>query len=1166
MTEPWQYRPTQDRLLVFVSSRLQECAEERKTVARAIASIAQQPVLFEHLGARPYPPRDLYLSRLRDSQIMIGLYRAGYGYVDTANGMKVSGLEDEFRFAQRFSIPALFYISRSDAGRDERLAAMLNEMQRGGNTVWFYDNPEQLYDRVREDLAALITDRFLGATSQQGVLHETAADVLARVLLRTGVIVRRTALLRDLNVSSDVVCVHGPAGIGKTILVAQYADASGAAFVRATGLSPKEMFEACAWAIAGGNVERAPNATLEGARAAFTDAWHRVASALLVVDECDYTQELLDAIARAGGLKANRRLVFTSREPAHAHTNVEVRPWAPVEVDELLRAAPSSASIPQRVREEGNPLRLQEAIAGSEHGSGGADLGRLQGAAGEVVRYLALADGPLSAEQILALRADPTYTIDALLEDVKRVGRLVEDSPRGFRLVHVQVAAEVVRQVRESAQRIQFFGHRLLRLFDASSEPRRAYAVASLLGDGSAARYASAAAREAIRLGDWKVGVRVVDELLARALSEEGKIEAFHLMVSLVYPLELMGNAERAEELLGKARTHAAALGASAQAIVDETELSSRARRRLRAEDVEALSAIYRRYSDDNRRWDRARLGLELSALYIAARRYEDARDILRPTLADFEQLGDEYGVDLAQRNLASALSEIPGADVEAERLVGIIEERTRAEPDARRQRAWLCNILTRRLRKSGRYEDAERTATEAIAIGSELGDESVRAVNYLNLGNVYRDMREPARAIEAYATAARVAQACGRGDVEADSSRLTAGILNDFSKIQGFAAKDQPLLAKTYAQHAVGLLRGGVSYEPLGAALVELSEAQESLGDGKAAAEALFEAARAFEDDADEARFAWALRKAVHLALPDHVELYIARLSEVLRTERLPADAPLADQFMMLAKSLVGRAPRRALMPVLSMHLGELRSHMPDGARGAIVSALTEAVERTAFGVARESWRPLYAGVVFSSLLRDRPQPFFAYRLARALARGATGLFVREEPEGSRLWTLVLDLGRPVTISISSLDSSPETSVAAFALAMFMKGFEDELRRELLADEELADELQIHVAHVDHVPNDLRVMLDQQLGVGAKLAKEACIVTRPSDFQVPTPTTVFVGPRFLVELELGTGRGGSLQELFGYALVEVVFQLLRGAVEVESLYPKVVSLVRKTL
>jgi hypothetical protein len=83
---------------------------------------------------------------------------------------------------------------------------------------------------------------------------------------------------------------------------------------------------------------------------------------------------------------------------------------------------------------------------------------------------------------------------------------------------------------------------------------------------------------------------------------------------------------------------------------------------------------------------------------------------------------------------------------------------------------------------------------------------------------------------------------------------------------------------------------------------------------------------------------------------------------------------------------------------------------------------------------------------------------------------------------------------------------------------------------------------------------------------LGRKLAEEACIVTRPSDFQVRTPTTVFVGPRFFAELELGTGRGGSLQELLGYVLVEVVFQLLRGEVELESLYPKVVSLVRRTL
>jgi hypothetical protein len=45
-------------------------------------------VLFE-LGARPYPPRDLYLAYLRQSDVFIGVYGQQYGWI--APDQEVSG-------------------------------------------------------------------------------------------------------------------------------------------------------------------------------------------------------------------------------------------------------------------------------------------------------------------------------------------------------------------------------------------------------------------------------------------------------------------------------------------------------------------------------------------------------------------------------------------------------------------------------------------------------------------------------------------------------------------------------------------------------------------------------------------------------------------------------------------------------------------------------------------------------------------------------------------------------------------------------------------------------------------------------------------------------------------------------------------------------------------
>lgn len=58
--------------------------------------------------------------------------------------------------------------------------------------------------------------------------------------------------------------------------------------------------------------------------------------------------------------------------------------------------------------------------------------------------------------------------------------------------------------------------------------------------------------------------------------------------------------------------------------------------------------------------------------------------------------------------------------------------------------------------------------------------------------------------------------------------------------------------------------------------------------------------------------------------------------------------------------------------------------------------------------------------------------------------------MFVRHQETSSRVWTVVLNLDRRVTVTIMALDETPETSLAGFALAMFIKAFEAELGRDI--------------------------------------------------------------------------------------------------------------------
>ncbi|HYA52426.1 MAG TPA: DUF4062 domain-containing protein, partial [Streptosporangiaceae bacterium] len=79
---------------VFVSSTLEELAQERAAARRAIRRLHLVPVWYES-GARPHPPRAMYRAYLAQSQVFVGIYWQRYGWV--APGMGISGLEDEFR-------------------------------------------------------------------------------------------------------------------------------------------------------------------------------------------------------------------------------------------------------------------------------------------------------------------------------------------------------------------------------------------------------------------------------------------------------------------------------------------------------------------------------------------------------------------------------------------------------------------------------------------------------------------------------------------------------------------------------------------------------------------------------------------------------------------------------------------------------------------------------------------------------------------------------------------------------------------------------------------------------------------------------------------------------------------------------------------------------------
>ncbi len=230
-------RTPDQRLRIFVSSTLQELAEERRAARHAIERLHLAPVMFE-LGARPHPPRELYRAYLHQSDVFLGLYWERYGWV--APEEQVSGLEDEYDLCPP-ELPRLLYIKSPAPAREERLGRLLDRIRDDDRAAYkYFETSKELARLVEADLAILLAERFDqsrlllsvdggAVTAAPDEPPETAPGIDAEQLLTpvrlptplTGLVGRdpEIAALRGMLVSGTrLLTLVGPGGIGKSRL------------------------------------------------------------------------------------------------------------------------------------------------------------------------------------------------------------------------------------------------------------------------------------------------------------------------------------------------------------------------------------------------------------------------------------------------------------------------------------------------------------------------------------------------------------------------------------------------------------------------------------------------------------------------------------------------------------------------------------------------------------------------------------------------------------------------------------------------------------------------------------------------------------------------------------------------------------------------------------
>ncbi|HEY1343495.1 MAG TPA: DUF4062 domain-containing protein [Streptosporangiaceae bacterium] len=427
------------RLRVFVSSTLGELAEERRAVSRAISALRLTPVMFE-LGARPYPPAELYRAYLTQSDVFIGLYWQRYGQL--VPGTQVSGLEEEFKLSGE--LPRLLYVKAPAADREPRLADLLARIKEESSASYRpFRTPAELGRLVRDDLAVLLSERFAAAGGRAAAAappsppgaraprplpvsvtsllgRERAIDEVARLMERSG---------------ARLVTLTGPGGVGKTRLAVAVGErlrhrfGAGTVFVPLEAVTDPGLVPAAIGRMAGADLARA-GSPVEALAETFGDgAW------LLILDNLEQVVQaapgLGELLARCPRLMilATSRTVLGLRAEREYPVPPLALPAGPAAVPlEELESSPAVALFVDRARAVRPGFALTEGNAA---------------AVAEICRRL---EGVPLAIELAAARTrllDPAALLDRLVASLDALGTGAVDLPERQRTLRATVGWSV---------------------------------------------------------------------------------------------------------------------------------------------------------------------------------------------------------------------------------------------------------------------------------------------------------------------------------------------------------------------------------------------------------------------------------------------------------------------------------------------------------------------------------------------------------------------------------------------------------------------------------------------------------------------------------------------------------------------------------------------------
>ena len=1044
---------TIDHLRVFVSSTITECAKERCVVRKAIRSINHEPILFEDIGARPYPPREVYKSRLESSQIFIGIYRESYGWA--APDMEVSGIEDEYRIATERGMDRLIYIYKIPSSRDTKLQDLIDEIKNSGITISFYRDPEELERRVRDDLTSLVSNRFVDqaivsqeSPSSEEVLQSLVPNPIHRFRRRNAEI----GLINALNAYSRIV-VTAPMGGGKTILIAQLSVENGWIFVDGRSLNRLDLLARTANAIRQ-RLGWTP-VTLTTEQAAIQElknSWGALPNIPIVVDGASEPLVLWEIAA------GTRQLIVTSRSPLRVPSNQhfelplltgdEIHKW----VSALRGTNPDPGELANLViRSKGNPLYLRYYALG---GKASADLSlqeleihaiqSLPPPAREITSYLALSPRPLSLGALLDL-VDTDQGPEAVAEHVSNASGLVIQLRGQIALVHEHLRGTVLDQLHNNPVRIAFFASRLGRYFENSERHLAAFHVYLVAGEHSHMdRVLPLAANQALLMGGGAPAIPIFRRQ-AELAEQRGAIEErLYALLALAFAFKQTGARDEADCALEQARATAQRLNQTSLFLrVREMEAVLNLRERPRSERIADLIGLRSSFTENNDVFNAARIGTLLAAEYIFGRDFRSAVEISRVVLQEFNEFGDEYGARVARLNLAASLSAIEGNEREAAAIAQDLDREITPD-EYPRERAVLCNYLTRHYRELGDTNRAAEFALEAIRIGEQLSDLHVISINRTMLGNLKRDEGNLEQALIEYQAADQAAVEAGLRDAESAANELIASVYNE---------REEYRLALHHAAHAAGAARLAGDHVLIARAEEERAIALNGQQNLEAAISAYKDAATAIATfRPGGSYFVSLIGDALHLCTTSKkTTLKIRLLADLFAPDLKPiGDEGGIDPVQMLYSALPKMADTISriehLLPIVALSITDLLADIPPLVARRIILQATDALiphdsefQTTTRLTAVAGILMAQSGIVMT--LSDVAD------IAERIAESSSRIYFKPHADGRGHWTLRLRNADGVIVTLGQLDDSPTTAVTTTILALLLSGLDSVVR-----------------------------------------------------------------------------------------------------------------------